>query len=87
MFEKRAYLFTFDLIGAYHHITILEENRTYLGFSSTENKITKFYVFNVFAFDISTTGHIFTQVLREVVKYWRALGYKVTMVESGELKH
>ncbi|MEW8545049.1 MAG: reverse transcriptase domain-containing protein [Candidatus Thiodiazotropha sp.] len=79
MFEKGAYLFTFDLKGAYHHIPILEENRTYLGFSWTVNKVTKFYIFNVLPFGISTAGHIFSKVLREPVKYWRSLGYKVIM--------
>ena len=79
MFEKGAYLFTFDLKGAYHHIPILEENRTYLGFAWINNQNVKHYVFNVLPFGISTAGHIFSKVLRELVKYWRSLGHKIVM--------
>ena len=38
MFEKRTYLFTYDLQGAYHHIYIQEKSECYLGFVWTEGQ-------------------------------------------------
>lgn len=37
IFEENSFLFTYDLKGAYHHISIFSEHRRYLGFSFTEN--------------------------------------------------
>ncbi|MEW8546455.1 MAG: reverse transcriptase domain-containing protein [Candidatus Thiodiazotropha sp.] len=79
MFEKGFYLFTFDLKGAYHHIDIFVGHRTYLGFSWTEGKETRYFVFNSLPFGISTAGHIFTKTLRVVVKFWRSKGHRIIM--------
>jgi hypothetical protein len=79
LFEENSFLFTFDLKGAYHHIDIFEEHRTYLGFSFTKNSTTKYYVFNSLPFGIKTAGHIFTKVLKVVVSYLRAKSNKIIM--------
>ena len=79
MFEKGAFLFTFDLRGAYHHISIQEKSRAYLGFAWHDGKSTRYYVFNVLAFGIATAGHIFSKTVREMVKYWRSLGHRIVM--------
>ena len=79
MFEKGAYLFTFDLRGAYHHICIQEKSRAFLGFAWNDGQVTRYYVVNVLAFGIASAGHIFSKVVREVVKYWRSLGHKIVM--------
>lgn len=68
------FLFLFDLKSAYHHIMINEGYKKYLGFKWKEK-----YVFNVLPFGLSTAGYIFTNVLREAVKFWRSKGYKVVM--------
>ena len=79
LFEENSFLFTFDLKGAYHHIDIFEEHRTYLGFSFATTSTTKYYVFNSLPFGIKTIGHIFTKVLKVVVSYLRTKSHKVIM--------
>ncbi|VDI71134.1 Hypothetical predicted protein [Mytilus galloprovincialis] len=81
MFEKGDYLFTYDLRSAYHHIEIFEDHKTYLGFSwfHEHEKVTKYYVFNVLPFGISTAGYIFTKVVRCIVKYLRDQGLQIIM--------
>lgn len=84
MFDLQSYLFCFDLKSAYHHISVKSSHFTYLGFSVTENGLTKYYVYCVLPFGIATAGHIFTKVLRVVVKYWRGQGHKiVTYLDDG----
>ena len=77
--EENSFLFTYDLKGAYHHISIFSEHRRYLGFSFTENGDNAYYVFNSLPFGIRTAGHIFTKILRVVVAFLRAKGKKVVM--------
>ncbi|KAH3847037.1 uncharacterized protein LOC127873650 isoform X1 [Dreissena polymorpha] len=72
-------MFTFDLKGAYHHIDIFAEHTTYLGFSWIVDGDVKYYVYNSLAFGISSAGHIFTKVLRVLIRHWRSLGFKVIM--------
>ena len=79
MFEKGAFLLTFDLRGAYLHISIQEKSRAYLGFAWHDGKSTRYYVFNVLAFGIFTAGNIFSKTVREMVKYWRSLGQRIVM--------
>jgi hypothetical protein len=75
LLQEGDYIFSFDLKNAYHHIMIDERYREYLGFRWKE----KYYVFNVLPFGVSTAGYVFTKVLRDVVKFWRAKGYKIVM--------
>ena len=79
LFDGYDFLFGYDLKSAYHHIQIFSQCRQYLGFSWKTNNLTKFYVFNVLPFGISTAGYIFTKVTREVVKYFRSQGMRVVM--------
>ena len=74
--KKEIFCFLFDLRASYHHIEIFQGHRTYFGFQRTEKGITKYHVFNVLAFGLSTAGYIFRQVLRTVIKSWRAKGKK-----------
>lgn len=60
IFEENSFLFTYDLKGAYHHISIFSEHRRYLGFSFTENGDNAYYVFNSLPFGIQRLG-IFSQ--------------------------
>ena len=56
MFDKGFYLFSYDLKGAYHHIMIKNDMRTYLGFSVEYEGVEKYYVFNVAPFGLATLG-------------------------------
>ena len=75
MFEQGDYVFSFDLTGAYHHIMIHPTHRTYLGLKHEG----EYYIFNVLPFGIATAGHVFTKVMKEVVKHWRKREYKILM--------
>lgn len=79
MFAKRDHLFRYDLKGTYYYIEILEEHRKFLGFSWNFENNEKYFVFNVHPFGLASTGHIFTKVLKEAIKYWRNQGLKIIM--------
>lgn len=79
MFEEGSFLFTFDLKSAYHSIDINQGSRSWLGFSLQADGKVKYYVFNSLPFGLATAGHIFSKVLRVVVKFWRANGHKIIM--------
>ena len=86
MFVTGECLFTFDLKSVYHHVPIYEKHREYLGFSWTfeGQGHVRYFVFNVFPFGVSTEAHIFTKILRSVVRYWRENGIKIiTYLDDG----
>ena len=79
MFDVGDFIFSYDLISAYHHIEIFEEHEQYLGLAwFFEGKI-RYFVFAVLSFGISTTGYIFSKVLREVVKDFRSKCKRIIM--------
>ncbi|XP_052103494.1 uncharacterized protein LOC127736976 [Mytilus californianus] len=79
LFQKGDYLFSFDIRSAYHHLEISDIHRTFLGFAWNFDGNTRYFVFNVLPFGISTAGYIFTKVLREVVKHLRSEGKRIIM--------
>ena len=79
LFRQGDYAFCFDLKSAYHHIELFHLHRTYCGFAWTEHGQTEFYTFCVLPFGLCTAGFIFSKVMRVVVAYRRALGYRVVM--------
>ena len=64
LFQKGDYLFSFDIRSAYHHLEISDIHRTFLGFAWNFDGNTRYFVFNVLPFGISTAGYIFTKVLK-----------------------
>ena len=44
----------------------------FLGFAWNVNNVTKYYVFRVLPFGLATAGHIFTKLVRVLIKYWRS---------------
>ena len=62
--------------AGYHHIEIFEGHQTYLGFSwrHGSSNFTKFYVFTVLLFGLSSAPHIFTKTLKPLEKHWRHQG-------------
>ena len=79
VFKTGDWAITFDLKSAYHHIEIMEEHRTFLGFAWADKGTRRYYVFNVLPFGLATAGYVFSKTMREVVAYWRSLGFKVVM--------
>lgn len=78
--EKDFYFSTFDLKSGYHHISIQEQDRTFLGFSWTYgNGLTKFYQFLVLPFGLASACYVFTKVLKPLIKKWRKNGIKITL--------
>ncbi|VDI20041.1 Hypothetical predicted protein [Mytilus galloprovincialis] len=75
LYDQGDFVFSYDLKSAYHHISIFETDTTYLGFKWEH----EYYVYNVLPFGLSTSGYIFTKVVREVIKYWRSTGLKIVM--------
>ena len=75
-FTTEAFMFSFVLKSGYHHIEILEGHQTYLGFSwkHGSSNFTKFYVFTVSPFRLSSAPHIFTKTLKPLEKHWRHQG-------------
>ena len=69
-----GYMYKFDVKSAYFHIDIAPSQQTFLGFAWPENGFTKFYVFTVLAFGITSAPFIWTKCLRPVVKYIREKG-------------
>lgn len=79
-FAKDSYMLSFDLKSGYHHIEIAPNDQTYLGFAwQSENQETKFYVFTVLPFGLSTAPHIFTKSLKPLVKHWRHQGICIAL--------
>ena len=79
MFEKRSFIFTFVLKSVYHSICINNRSRSWLGFSLQMDGKLRYFVFNSLPFGLSIAGHVFSKVLRVVVKLWRENGHKMMM--------
>ena len=73
LLEKGDYMFSFDLKSGYHHVDIAKEHWKYLGFSWES----RFYVFTVLPFSLSSACYIFTKLVRPLVRYWRERGLRV----------
>ena len=69
----------FDLKSGYHHIDILQEHQTFLGFSWVVNGVRKFLVFTVLPFALSSAPYIFSKVVRVLVRYWRSHAVRITV--------
>ena len=70
-------MFTFDLKSGYHHVDIHREHWKYLDFAWGQGPTTKYYVFCVLPFGLTTAPYLFTKLLRPLVKHWRGQGIRV----------
>ena len=68
---NEGYLFKFDFKNDYHHIGIFDSHQTYLGFSWGNKGATKYFVFTVLPFGLSSAPFAFTKEVRPLVKHWR----------------
>ena len=73
LFDKRDYMFSFDLKSGYHHIDIAKVHHKYLGFSWGD----RFFVFIVLPFGLPTACYILTKILCPLMRYWWELGIKI----------
>ena len=88
MFQKllanKGYLFKFDLRNGYHHIDIFHSHQTYLGFSCDITEVTKYFVFTVLPFGLSSALFLFTKVVRPLVTHWHLYAVKIAcFLEDG----
>ena len=68
-----AFMFSFHLKSGYHHIERFGGHQTYLGFSwkHGSSNFTKFYVFTVLPFGLSSAPNIFTKTS---LSLWKNIG-------------
>ena len=72
------YFTMFDLVSAYYHISIHPDFYKYLGFQWTfKDGRTRYFVYVVLVFGLSTAGYVFTKVLRPLVTHWRLEGLRI----------
>jgi hypothetical protein len=71
--QPKDYLFTMDLKSGYHHIDIHQRDWQYLGFEWNGS----YYVFCQLPFGLAPTCYVFTKVMRQMVKRWRAKELRV----------
>ena len=78
-------MITFDLKSGYHHVDILEDFWSYLGFSWNDFLgRRRFYAFRVLPFGLSTACYVFTKLLRPLVKHWRSKGIRaIIYIDNG----
>ena len=74
-------MFSFDLKSRYHHIEIVSEHQTFLGFSWKFHKAEgyQYFVFSVLPFGLFTAPYIFPKYVHPLEKYWRLQGVKIAI--------
>ena len=65
---KKGYLYKFDLKNGYHHIDIFDSCQAYLGFIKWT---TRYFLFTILPFGLSSAPFVFAKVARPLVKHWR----------------
>jgi hypothetical protein len=74
-FTKGCYMCSFDLKAGYHHIDISPSFQQYLGLKWFD----QCYVFASLPFGLASAGLVFTKVLKELVKIWRAEAIQIVL--------
>lgn len=82
-FVKGCYFTKFDLKSGYHHLDIFPEHQPHLGFSWVVGD-TKYFMFTVLPFGLSSAPYIITKLFRPLVKHWRSQGiHSVLYLDDG----
>ena len=77
-------LFKSDISQGYDHINIDEQHEKYLGFSWKIKGQTRYFVFTVLPFGLTSTPFLFTKVMRCLVTFWRAQEIKISVfIDDG----
>jgi hypothetical protein len=72
--KANAFMFSFDLHSAYHHIEFFYPHTEFLGFSCVRNGEQQFFKFLVLPFGLKAAPYVFTKVTRPLIKKWRGEG-------------
>ena len=73
-------MISFDLKSGYHHVEIHEDHQSFLGISwMFLNGVTRYFVFTVLPYGLSSAPHIFPKFLKPLVKYWRVFGFNIAL--------
>ena len=85
LLKKGDYVFSFDLKAAYHNVDIFEEHRKYLSFCwQFSDGTVRYFHFNVLTFGLSPAPQVFTKLMRQLIKYWRAKAIRVVIyIDDG----
>ena len=85
MLNKGGYFTTFDLTFHYQQITMHAEYRWFLGFEWTfEDGSTRYFQFCVLPFSLVLACHIFANVFRPSVKWWKRRDIKIIIyIDDG----
>ena len=72
--------------SGYHHIAIHPDDIKYLGFAWNFNGETRYFLFLVLPFGLSTASYIFTKMTRPFLKKWRGSGIRsIIYLDDGIL--
>ena len=84
-FWPSCFFTKFDLKSGYRHVEIFPDHRKYVGFSwKFHNGQTRYFMFNVLLFGLSTAPYIFTKLFPALVKLWRSRGFHpVVYLDDG----
>ena len=85
LLKKGDYVFSFDLKSAYHNVDIFEEHRKYLSFCwQFSDGTVRYFHFNVLPFGFSPAPQVFTKLMQQLIKYWRAKAIRVVIyIDDG----
>jgi len=75
----QGFMIKFDLRSGYHHVNIHPDHQKYLGFLWSFNGRPRYFVFRCLPFGLSVAGHVFSKVLRPLVKHWRSQAYRMVV--------
>jgi hypothetical protein len=75
---NNSFCFQFDVVSAYHHISIALPHTDFLGFSWKCGNV-KWFAFLVLPFGLSSACYICTKITRPLIKKWRGEGKQVLM--------
>ena len=73
LIRKDDWLFTIDLKSDYHHVDMHPSARPFLGFRFAQQT----YTFNSLPFGLATAPFVFTQIIKQLAKRSRALGFRL----------
>ena len=77
LLANKGYLFKFDLKNGYHHIDIFDSHQTYFAFPCNIKGATKYFLFTVLTFGLSSAPFVFTKVVHPLEKHWRLHAVKI----------
>ena len=85
LLKKGDCVYSLDLKSAYHNVDIFEEHRKYLSICWQFNDSTVWYFhFNVLPFRLSPAPQVFTELMRQLIKYWTAKTIRVVIyIDDG----